>query len=300
VSILAIKEGIFKVKSTAGNTHLGGEDFDSRMVNHFVEEFKRKYKKDLTTNKRSMSRLRSACDRAKRFLSTSAQTSIAVDCLFEGIDFYSSITRARFEEINADYFHLAMDVVEKAIKDAGMVKTDIHEIVLIGGSTRIPKMQKMIEFYFDGKEPIKSINPDEAVAHGAAIQAAILQGNKSEALQNLLLCDVSPLSLGIRSYGGDMSTVIPRNTPIPTKISKSFSTVLDNQVGIRLSVFEGEHAFTEHNNPLGEIVLRNIPLGPKGTVNFDVTFDIEAVITFNMFPLLLLIYYNSHFYRMDC
>lgn len=253
------------------------------MVNHFVEEFKRKFKKDLSTNKRSLCRLRSACDRAKRFLSTSAQTSVAVDCLFEGIDFYSSITRARFEEINADLFHLAMDVVEKALKDAGMVKTDIHEIVLVGGSTRIPKMQKMLEFFFDGKELFKSINPDEAIAYGAAIQAAILQGDKSEHVKNLILCDVAPLSLGIRTEGKVMTKFVDRNTPIPTKITKEIKTRFDNQHVIIFPVYEGEHNITKYNNFLGQFELRGLPPGPEGSVKFDVTFDIEAVSPLSIF-----------------
>ncbi len=249
------------------------------MLNHFVEEFKRKFKKDLTTNKRSMSRLRSACVRAKRFLSTSAQTSMAVDALFEGMDFYSSITRARFEEINADHFHLAMDLVEKAIRDAGMVKSQINDIVLVGGSSRIPKMQKMLEFFFDGKELVKSINPDEAVAYGAAIQAAVVQGDKSEAVKNLLLYDVAPLSLGIETLdNGTMCTFVKRNTPIPTKTVRKIETIYDNQTELLFPVYEGEHDLTKGNHFLGEFVLSGLPLGPKGTVMCEVTFDIEAVI----------------------
>ena len=196
VSILTIEDGIFEVKSTAGDTHLGGEDFDNRMVNHFKEEFKRKYKKDLSANKRSLRRLRTACERAKRTLSSSTQASIEIDSIFEGIDFYTSITRARFEELNADLFRSTMDPVEKAIRDAKMDKSQIHDIVLVGGSTRIPKVQKLLQDFFNGKELNKSINPDEAVAYGAAVQAAILHGDKSEEVQDLLLLDVAPLSLG--------------------------------------------------------------------------------------------------------
>jgi len=246
------------------------------MVNHFVEEFKRKYKKDLTTSKRSLSRLRFACDRAKRFLSTTTQASIAVDALFEGMDFYSSITRARFEEINADHFQLAMDVVEKAIMDAGMVKSEIDEIVLIGGSSRMAKMQTMLKSFFNEKELIASINPDEAVAYGAAVQAAILQGDKSEAIKNLALFDVAPLSLGIDSMG-NMAIVVKRNTPIPAKTTKGFMTVLDNQPGFFLEVYEGEHPLANENNLLGRFVLEGIPRGPKNSVKCDVTFEIEAV-----------------------
>merc|ERR1712008_73347 len=194
VSILNIQGGIFEVKSTAGDTHLGGEDFDNRMVDHFVNEFMRKHKKDLTGNKRALRRLRTACERAKRTLSASAQASIEIDSLFEGIDFYTSITRARFEELNADLFRGTMDPVEKSLRDAKMDKSDIHEIVLVGGSTRIPKIQKLLQEFFSGKELNRSINPDEAVAYGAAVQAAILSGDKSEEVQDLLLLDVTPLS----------------------------------------------------------------------------------------------------------
>merc|ERR1711939_791712 len=206
VSLLTIDDGIFEVKSTAGDTHLGGEDFDNRFVNHFVNEFKRKHKKDLSSNARALRRLRTACERAKRTLSSSAQTSIEIDSLFEGIDFYTSITRARFEELCADLFRSTMDPVEKVLKDAKCDKSQIDEIVLVGGSTRIPKIQKLVSDFFNGKEPNKSINPDEAVAYGAAVQAAILTGDESEVLQDTLLVDVAPLSLGLETAGGVMTT----------------------------------------------------------------------------------------------
>jgi heat shock 70kDa protein 1/2/6/8 len=274
VSILTFENGAINVKAIAGDTHLGGQDFDNTMVNHFVKEFFRKYTIDISGDPRALRRLKSACEKAKRILSSNTTTTIEIESLNQGIDFYSSISRAKFEELNKNYFDKCMEIVEKCIIDSGMDKSNIHDVVLVGGSTRIVKVQQMVSDFFGGKLLCKSIDADEAVAHGAAVHASILSGEFSEKVQDLLLTEVIPLSLGLETHGGIMNIIIPRNTKIPAKMEHVFTTHLHNQMNILIHVYEGERKITRDNNLLGKFVLE-IPPAPAGVPQIRIRFQID-------------------------
>ncbi|XP_074284326.1 heat shock cognate 70 kDa protein-like [Silene latifolia] len=272
VSLVSIEKEAFEVKSVSGDTHLGGGDFDSRMVGHFVAEFQRKHDKDISGNPRANSRIREACERAKRILSSATSANIDIDCLFEGIDFTSTLSRARFEKLNMDLFENCMYPVDKCLKDANMEKTDVTEVVLVGGSSRIPKIQQLLTEFFSGKELCRSINPDEAVACGAATYAAFLSGLD---YKDFLLQDVTPLSLGVNTHSGELSVLIPRNTPIPVRREEEFITVYDNQTTASISVYEGERPIAKDNNLLGKFRLTGIPPAPAGVATMNDCFEID-------------------------
>ncbi|XP_061995570.1 heat shock cognate 70 kDa protein-like [Rosa rugosa] len=280
VSLLTIGDGVFEVKATSGDTHLGGEDFDTKMVNYCVEEFKRKHNLDVSGNIRTLRRLKNACEKAKRRLSFTTTTDIEIECLHQGIDFYVTFTRSKFEQLNMDFFTKCMEPVQKCLEDAKMDTDSVHDIVLAGGSSRIPKVQQLLQNVFKGNELCKSIHPDEAIAYGAAVQAAVLSGHGNGKLKDFTLLDVTPLSLGVDTIADHcntfMTVVIPRNSQIPIKENTSMTTSCHNQTHVRFSIYEGESETPINNNFLGEFVLEGIPPAPEGVPKFDVCFEIDA------------------------